>query len=115
MAGLNQKYNLLDLSSYSIEPIVLDPTLLVSGTPEENLQSLIKKLEGLEPGLYVLPLHLAKDSPEMRACYNYRREPGEVARMRAIQLQMITAPEFMQFIERNNIHLISYSDLPGLG
>lgn len=77
----------------------------ISGrTPAERRESYIKLLEGLPAGVTKLIIHLAKDTPEIRAvtgAWEYRWE----------DFLFWTDPATKQLMDRLNIRLITYREL----
>lgn len=68
-----------------------------------------RALRGLEPGLNLIVLHLANDSPEMRATTANRSNWG--AAWRQIDLDWATDPAVRQLIEKTGIILIDWRSI----
>jgi predicted glycoside hydrolase/deacetylase ChbG (UPF0249 family)/enterochelin esterase-like enzyme len=78
-------------------------------TPQEKEAALIKLLEGLKPGLWMLVEHPALDTPEMRAIHHKGYE--NVASDRAGVTHALTSKDVLETVKRRRIKLISYADL----
>lgn len=78
-------------------------------TPEEKVEAMVKALEVLDPGVWLLVDHPGLDTPEMRALGHtgYR----DVARDRAGVTQAFTAEEVKAVIRKRKIRLVSYADV----
>jgi hypothetical protein len=79
-------------------------------SPEQKEQGLIKLLEDLQPGTWLLVEHPAFDTPEMRNVAHKGYE--NVAQDRAGVTHAFLSPNVKEVIKRRNIRLISYADLP---
>jgi predicted glycoside hydrolase/deacetylase ChbG (UPF0249 family) len=68
-----------------------------------------KTLSPLKPGVYQLIVHLAYDDPEMRgATYKH---PDWGAAWRQSDLDMVSSPEFQQFLKDQGFILVKWKDL----
>ena len=78
-------------------------------TPEEKENSLIRMLEGLQPGLWMFVEHPGENTPEMQAIGH----PGyeNVAADRAGVTYAFTSEKVKQTVKRRGIRLVSYSDV----
>jgi hypothetical protein len=77
---------------------------------EQKEQGLIKLLEDLQPGNWLIVEHPAFDTPEMRNLSHKGYE--NVAADRAGVTHAFLSPKVRQVIRRRNIKLIGYADLP---
>lgn len=84
-------------------------------TAEEREAALIKALEELQPGIWILVEHPGLDTPEMRAIGH--EGYWEVARHRDAVTKAFTSAKVKAVIEKRGIQLASYADLwpPGGG
>lgn len=73
-------------------------------TPAERHESYTKLLEGLQPGVTKLIIHLAKDTPEIRAVTG-------AWEARWADFLFWTDPQTRQVMDRLNIRLITYREL----
>ena len=83
------------------------------GSSEDTLKrreaALIKALEKLTPGTWILVEHPGLDTPEMRAIGHRGYE--KVAYDRDTITKVFTSPKVKEAINKNDIKLISYADL----
>ena len=77
-----------------------------AGQKEENL---VRILEGLQPGLWLMVEHPGLDTPEMQAIGHGGYE--NVAQDRDGVTRAFTSPRVKEVIRRRGIQLISYGDL----
>lgn len=80
-----------------------------SASPEEKEAAMIKVLQRLQPGAWMLVEHPGLDTPEMRAIHHKGYE--NVASDRAGVTHAFTSPKVMQVVKQRGIRLISYADL----
>jgi len=80
-------------------------------TPEEKIDTLVKILEDLQPGLWVFVEHPGMDTPEMRAIGHRGYE--HVAADRDGVTKAFTSEAVKRVIARRGIKLISYADAYG--
>lgn len=80
-------------------------------SPEERVAAMIKLIDGLEPGLWMLIEHPGLDTPEMRAIGHEGYE--NVAHDRAAVTEVFTHPKVRAAIKRRGIELVSYADVIG--
>ncbi len=78
-------------------------------SPAEKEAELIRTVEELKPGTWLLIDHPAYDTPEMRAITHIGYE--EVAADRAGVTVAFTSRKVMEIIKRRGIKLITYQDL----
>lgn len=78
-------------------------------TPKERETALIKALEKLTPGTWILVEHPGLDTPEMRAIGHQGYE--NVAKDRDTVTKVFTSTKVKKFINKKDIKLISYGDL----
>jgi hypothetical protein len=76
---------------------------------EEKERDLVKVLEDLQPGRWLLVEHPAYDTPEIRAMGHRGYE--NVAADRAGVTRAFTSPKVKELIKRRGIRLISYGEL----
>ena len=83
---------------------------MVPGVPVDQWFDWYKKtLTPLKPGVYQLIVHLASDDPEMRgATYKH---PDWGAAWRQSDLDMVSSPEFRQFLKNQGFILVGWKDL----
>jgi hypothetical protein len=79
------------------------------GTAAEREASLVRLIEGLEPGRWLLVEHPSLDSPEARALGH--RGNDDVAPQRQAVLDAFTSPRVKEAVSRRGVHLINYADL----
>jgi chitin disaccharide deacetylase len=77
---------------------------------EQKEKGLVKLLEELQPGTWLIVEHPAFDTPEMRNIGHTGYE--NVAADRAGVTHAFTSPKVRDVISRRGIKLISYADLP---
>lgn len=75
----------------------------------EKEENLVRILEGLQPGLWLMVEHPGLDTPEMRAIGHRGYE--NVAQDRDGVTRAFTSPRVKEVIRRRGIQLISYGDL----
>lgn len=80
-----------------------------SETPEEKVDSFIRMLEKLQPGVYMFLDHPGRNTPEMQAIYHIGYE--DVAIDREGVTKVFTDPRVRAVLERRKIEVISYADL----
>ena len=68
-----------------------------------------KTLTPLKPGVYQLIVHLAYDDPEMRGATF--KHPGWGAAWRQADFDMVSSPEFQQFLKDQGFILVGWKDL----
>jgi chitin disaccharide deacetylase len=78
---------------------------------EEKERDLVRLLEGLKPGRWLMVEHPAYDTPEIRAMGHLGYE--NVAEDREGVTRAFTSPAVIEVIGRREIRLISYGDLVG--
>jgi predicted glycoside hydrolase/deacetylase ChbG (UPF0249 family) len=78
---------------------------------EERVEALVKLLEGLKPGTWILVEHPGLDTPEMRSMGH--EGYWNVAAHRDGVTRAFTSPKVKEVIKKRKIKLISYSDLSG--
>lgn len=78
-------------------------------TSQEKIAGLVKLLEGLKPGLWLLLDHPGLDVPEMQAIGHKGYE--EVALDRQGVTDMFTSAKVKEVIDRRRIKLVSYADV----
>ena len=78
-------------------------------TPEQKTESLVKLLEDLQPGLWLIVEHPGLDTPEMRAIGHKGYE--NVAADREGVTQAFTSDKVKEVIRRRGIQLVSYGDV----
>ena len=76
---------------------------------DEKIEKLVKLLEKLEPGLWLIVEHPGLDTPEMRAIGHKGYE--NVAADRAAVTAAFTSPRVQEVIHRRGIALVSYGDV----
>jgi chitin disaccharide deacetylase len=76
---------------------------------EEKERDLVKLIEGLQPGRWLIIEHPAYDTPEVRAMGHRGYE--NVAEDREGVTRAFTSPKVMEAIRRRGIRLIGYGDL----
>ncbi len=78
---------------------------------KERVAALIKLIEGLKPGTWILVEHPGLDTPEMRAMGH--KGYWNVAAHRDAVTKAFTSPKVKKIIKKRKIKLISYRDLSG--
>jgi predicted glycoside hydrolase/deacetylase ChbG (UPF0249 family) len=78
-------------------------------TAEQKEENLVRVLESLQPGLWLMVEHPGLDTPEMRAIGHRGYE--NVAQDREGVTRAFTSPRVKEVIRRRGIALISYGDL----
>lgn len=78
---------------------------------EERVATLIKLIEGLKPGTWILVEHPGLDTPEMRAMGH--KGYWNVATHRDAVTKAFTSQKVKEVIKKRKIKLISYRDLSG--
>jgi hypothetical protein len=79
---------------------------------EQREAALVKALEGLQPGVWIVVEHPGLDTPEMQAMGH--KGYWEVAAHRAGVTKSFTSPRVKEVIKKRGIQLVSYHDLwPG--
>ena len=78
-------------------------------TPEQKAANLVKLLENLKPGLWLIVEHPGLDTPEMRAIGHKGYE--NVAADREGVTQAFTSDKVKEVIRRRGIQLVSYGDV----
>jgi predicted glycoside hydrolase/deacetylase ChbG (UPF0249 family) len=78
-------------------------------TPQQKTDSLVKLLEKLKPGLWLIVEHPGLDTPEMRAIGHQGYE--NVAADRVGVTKAFTAEKVKEVIRRRGIQLVSYGDV----
>jgi predicted glycoside hydrolase/deacetylase ChbG (UPF0249 family) len=79
---------------------------------EQREAALVKALEGLQPGVWIVVEHPGLDTPEMQALGH--KGYWEVAAHRAGVTKSFTSPRVKEVIQKRGIQLVSYRDLwPG--
>ncbi len=78
-------------------------------TAEQKEENLVRVLENLQPGLWLMVEHPGLDTPEMRAIGHRGYE--NVAQDRDGVTRAFTSPRVEEVIRRRGIQLISYGDL----
>lgn len=91
--------------------LVLDGILqMMQNVPKEQWFETYKKmLAPLPPGTYELIVHLAYDDPEMQAATADHPDWG--AQWRQKDLDMVSSPEFQQFLKDQHFILVSWKDV----
>ena len=81
-------------------------------TAEQREAALVKALEDLKPGVWILVEHPGLDTPEMQAMGH--KGYWEVAAHRNAVTKAFTSPKAKETIKRRGIQLVSYHDMwPG--
>ncbi|MBC8873765.1 MAG: polysaccharide deacetylase family protein [Planctomycetes bacterium] len=80
-------------------------------TAEQKEQNLVRILEDLKPGLWLIIEHPGLDTPEMRAIGHRGYE--DVAEDRQGVTRAFTSPRVKEVIRRRGIRLVSYGDVIG--
>ena len=78
-------------------------------TPEERVEAMLKLIDGLKPGVWLLIEHPGLDTPEMRAIRHDGYE--NVASDRVAVTHVFTNERVMDAIEKRGIKLVSYADI----
>ena len=78
-------------------------------TPEQKTENLVKLLENLKPGLWLIVEHPGLDTPEMCAIGHKGYE--NVAADREGVTQAFTSDKVKEVIRRRGIQLVSYGDV----
>ena len=78
---------------------------------KEKVAALVKLIEGLKPGTWILVEHPGLDTPEMRAMGH--KGYWNVAAHRDAVTKAFTSRKVKEVIKKRKIKLISYSDLSG--
>ena len=78
---------------------------------QERIEALVKLLEGLKPGTWIIVEHPGLDTPEMTALGH--KGYWNVAAHRDAVTKAFTSPKVEKVINRRKIKLISYNDLSG--
>ena len=82
-----------------------------NATPEQREAALVKILENLQPGVWILVEHPGLDTPEMRALGHIGY--WHVAAHRDGVTKAFTSQKVKEVITRRNIQLLSYADMWG--
>jgi len=80
-------------------------------TAEQKEENLVRILEELKPGLWLIVEHPGLDTPEMRAIGHRGYE--DVAEDRQGVTRAFTSPRVKEVIRRRGIRLVSYGDVVG--
>ncbi len=78
-------------------------------SPEQKTEQLVKLLENLKPGLWLIVEHPGLDTPEMQAIGHKGYE--NVAADRVGVTAAFTSPQVLEVIRRRGIQLVSYGDV----
>ena len=98
----------------SEDDLVVDRTFTAS--PEDyqaGMEQYYRKvLEGLQPGVNVMLIHLAHDDREMQGMTaNYPAYPNWCAPWRQADLDFFTSPSCRQLLKEHNIRLVTWQEL----
>ena len=92
------------------EALVNTVLQMTPGVPVDQWFDWYKKtLTSLKPGVYQLIVHLAYDDPEMRGATF--KHPDWGAAWRQADLEMVSSPEFQQFLKDQGFILVGWKDL----
>jgi predicted glycoside hydrolase/deacetylase ChbG (UPF0249 family) len=102
------------ISLLSPGDILLDSVIMFSPgvSPEPWTESYVKVLQGLEPGLRELIVHLGHDDSELEAISLDHPDYGAAWRER--DLRAVTSPQFKKALGKNHIIRLGWKDLKKL-
>lgn len=107
--NLAGEYN-LGISRYFGE---IDVNSMYFASPETKIDTLINTVNKLNDSVYsLLVCHIGKDTPELAAMVDLNIiGPNEMSKNRNAELEALKSKEFSETLKKNNVELITYSDL----